>query len=131
MSPNKSAKLLFGRIKNEYGAIQVSEEVVATITGSVVSECYGVMGMASRKLTDDLSEILGRDSLERGVLTEWLDEKLNIQVFIVVEYGTRISEVANNVIRQVHYSVSELTGLPVHEVKVVVRGVRVVNPKSV
>ena len=87
--------------------------------------------MASRKLSDDLSEILGRDSLERGVLAEWLDEKLNIQVFIVVEYGTRISEVANNVIRQVHYSVSELTGLPVNEVKVVVRGVRVVNSKSV
>ncbi len=129
MSPNKSAKL-FGRIKNQYGTIQVSEEVVATITGLVVSECYGVMGMASRKISDDLSEILGRDSLERGVLAEWLDEKLNIQVFIVVEYGTRISEVANNVIRQVHYSLSELTGLPVNEVKVVVRGVRVVNQKS-
>ena len=55
MSPNKSAKL-FGRIKNQYGAIQVSEEVVATITGLVVSECYGVMGMASRKLTDDLRD---------------------------------------------------------------------------
>jgi len=129
MSANKSE--LFGSVKTQYGTISVSEEVVATITGLVASECYGVMGMASRRLTDDLNEILGRESLERGVLAEWLDEKLNIQVFIIVEYGTRISEVANNVIRQVHYSVVELTGLPVSQVKVVVRGVRVVNPKLV
>jgi uncharacterized alkaline shock family protein YloU len=89
------------------------------------------MGMASRHLTDDLNEILGRDSLHRGVIVDWINDKLNIQLFIIVEYGTRISEVANNVRSQVHYSIGEFTGLPVGEVNVVVRGVRVLNSKQV
>jgi uncharacterized alkaline shock family protein YloU len=124
---NKSEKI--PSIKNDYGMITLAEEVVTSIVGLAASECYGVVGMAPRRMTEDLGDILKRDSLGRGVEVEWKDGKLFIKVFITVGYGTRISEVANNVIRQVHYSVEHITGLSVGQVNVMVRGVRVMNGK--
>lgn len=127
MRGNKSEKN--PSIKNDYGMITLAEEVVTSIVGLAASECYGVVGMAPRRMTEDLGDILKRDSLGRGVEVEWKDGKLFIKVFIIVGYGTRISEVANNVIRQVHYSVEHITGLSVGQVNVMVRGVRVMNGK--
>lgn len=114
-------------IKNDYGIITISKELVATITGIVTAECYGVVGVAPSSFRNDLTGILKRDSLARGVNVEWLDEKLFLQIFIVVGYGVRISEVAHNVIRRVEYSVKEITGLPVGKVNIFIRGVKVIN----
>jgi len=52
----------------EIGKVKVAEEVVAVIAGAAAVECYGLVGMASRKLTDGFAELLGRDSLSRGYL---------------------------------------------------------------
>ena len=124
---NKKQPRHFASISNEYGIISISEGLVASIVGLAASECYGVVGMVSRKPGGELGELLKRDFSGRGVAVEWKEEKLYIQVFIVVSYGTRISEVANNVIRQVHYAVEKTTGLPVAKVKVFVQGVKAAN----
>ena len=117
----------FASLKNEYGLITVSESLVATIVGLAASECYGVVGMVSRKPGAELGELLKKDHSGRGVIVEWIEGKLEIQVFVVVGYGTRISEVANNIIRQVQYAVEKITGLTVAKVKVFVQGVKVIK----
>ena len=117
-------------IKTGLGNINISSDVIATIAGVAAVECYGLVGMASRKqLKDGLVELLGRDNLSRGVEVSESHGELIIDLYIIVGYGTRIDEVANNVISTVKYSVEKYTGLKVGVINVNVQGVRVINGK--
>lgn len=112
-------------ISNILGKIDISEEVIATIAGIAAVECYGLVGMASRKISDGFVELLGRESLSKGVQVRIENNEVIVDVFIIVSYGVRISEVAHNVMEKVRFSVEQMTGLPVGEVNVNVQGVRV------
>ncbi|NPV91386.1 MAG: Asp23/Gls24 family envelope stress response protein [Firmicutes bacterium] len=112
-------------LNNQWGSIFIAEEVVATIAGLATTECYGVVGMAPRTWSEGITDILGRDSLSKGVEVIWENERLRIEVHIVVGYGTRISEVARNIISQVKYRVTGCIEMPVDWVTVNVRSVKV------
>ncbi len=112
-------------ITTRYGRIIIDEEVAATIAGIAATECYGVVGMASRRIKDGIAELLGRENLARGVKVTFDDGQAIITVNIVVGYGIRISEVAHNVMHKVKYMVENLTGLRVARVKINVQGVKV------
>ena len=114
-------------IVNSFGKIDFSEEVIATIAGATAVECYGLVGMASRKITDGFADLLGRENLARGVVVSIQDNKVIIDLYIVVGYGVRISEVASNVMESVRYTTEKLTGLNVAQVNVNVQGVRVLG----
>jgi uncharacterized alkaline shock family protein YloU len=118
------------RIDSELGYVEISSDVIATIAGIAAVECYGLVGMASRKqLKDGIVELLGQENLSRGVEVREADGELIIDLYIIVGYGTRIDEVANNVISTVKYSVEKITGLAVRMINVNVQGVRVINGK--
>lgn len=117
-------------ILNEIGRIEISEEAIATIAGVAALECYGLVGMCSRsRLKDNFVELLGRENLSRGVEVTINDDRVIIDLFIIVGYGTRISEVAQNVMDKVKYTVESLIGLQVDQVNVNVQGVRVSQGK--
>lgn len=117
-------------VETKHGYIDISNDVIATIAGIAAVECYGLVGMASRKqLKDGWVELLGRDNLSRGVEVSESHGELSIDLFIIVGYGTRLDEVANNVISTVKYSVEKYTGLTVSVVNVNIQGVRVINGK--
>ncbi|MGL5149980.1 MAG: Asp23/Gls24 family envelope stress response protein [Clostridium sp.] len=110
----------------ENGNIHYSEEVLAKIVGLSTMECYGVVGMVSKNATEGLWELMRVENLSKGVkivLTE--NDKLNIELYIMVEYGTKISVIANNIIQKVRYSVENYTGLNVASITVNVQAVRV------
>ncbi|HBM74699.1 MAG TPA: Asp23/Gls24 family envelope stress response protein [Clostridiaceae bacterium] len=107
------------------GAINYSEEVLANIAGVSTMECYGVVGMASKRATDGLVELLKRENLSKGVKVSSENDELTVELFIIVEYGTKISVIANNIIQKVKYTLEKLTGLNVEKVIVNVQGVRV------
>lgn len=110
----------------ENGNIHYSEEVLAKIVGLSTMECYGVVGMVSKNATEGLWELMRVENLSKGVkiaLTD--DDKLKIELFIMVEYGTKISVIANNIIQKVRYSVENYTGLKVSAITVNVQAVRV------
>lgn len=113
----------------DLGRIALSEEVIATIAGVAATECYGIVGMASRKLKDGIAVLLGRESLSKGVEVSIDGERVLINLYTIVGYGTRISEVARNVCDQVKYTVESTTGLQVTKVNVFVQGVKVGNAK--
>lgn len=113
-------------VKTEKGSITVSREVISLIAGIAVIECYGIVGMSPRKVKDGIAEILKRENLNRGVEISMPSEGLVIDLYIVVGYGTKISEVAQNVIEKVFYQVQKLTGLRVEKVNITVQGVKVV-----
>ncbi|WP_127584309.1 Asp23/Gls24 family envelope stress response protein [Paenibacillus koleovorans] len=114
------------QIKSELGTIHVSNDVIAVIAGSAALDCYGLVGMASRKqLKDGIAELLGRENLSRGVEVRLEQEQIHIDLHIVVSYGTKISEVAHNVQSKVKYVLNDVVGLRVDLVNIIVQGVRV------
>ena len=114
------------QIENEWGKIYVSNECVAVLAGQAALDCYGLVGMASRKqLKDGISELLGRENLSRGVEVRTEPDGLHIELHIIVSYGTKISEVAHNVQSKVKYVLNDIVGLKADFVDIVVQGVRI------
>lgn len=107
------------------GKIQVSPRAIASIAARAVLSSYGVVGMAAATLRDGIAEILNVDNVYRGVEVEVADEQVIIDLYVVIEYGTRISEVAHNMMESVKFSVEQALAMPVAEVNVHVQGVRV------
>jgi uncharacterized alkaline shock family protein YloU len=114
-------------ITTELGKIVIAEELLATLAGYAAIECYGLVGMSSRKLKDGISELLGRDNLSKGVQIKLDGDELVIDLYIIVSYGTRIPQVAQNVMEKVQYTLEHMTGLKVSQVNVNIQGVQVVN----
>ncbi|NLK93804.1 MAG: Asp23/Gls24 family envelope stress response protein [Clostridiales bacterium] len=111
---------------NENGDINYSDEVIGKIVGLSTMECYGVVGMVSKNAGDGFWELIRVENLSKGVKISLGEEnKLNIELFVMVEYGTKISVIANNIIQKVRYSVENFTGLKVSSISVNVQAVRV------
>jgi uncharacterized alkaline shock family protein YloU len=115
-------------MNTKYGNIDVSREVVAVIAGGAAVDCYGIVGMASQKhLKDGLTDLLGKENLARGVVIREENEEVHIDMYIIVSYGTKISEVAYNVQQKVKYQLEKMLGLKVNSANIFISGVRVTN----
>jgi uncharacterized alkaline shock family protein YloU len=115
-------------IVNPSGKIQVYFDVISTVAGSAALQCYGLVGMASRKIKDGIAEMLGKENLGRGIEVRHEGDQIQLDLYIIVAYGTKISEVALNVQNRVKYTLKEVVGINIDTVNVFVQGVRVVNP---
>lgn len=105
------------------GRIEVAPRVVASIAGHAANECYGIVGMAARGLREGIAERLNRENLHRGVDIEVREDGLLIELYVIAQYGTRISEVAHNLMSQVKYAIEHSLGLSVLAVNVNVQGI--------
>ncbi len=116
-------------LKTKYGQIDISNEVIAIVAGGAAIDCYGIVGMASKnQIKDGLTEILRKENFSRGVIVRQEDDSIHIDMYIIVSYGTKISEVAHNVQTKVKYTLDQTVGLAVDSVNIFVQGVRVANP---
>ncbi|HEY9576442.1 MAG TPA: Asp23/Gls24 family envelope stress response protein [Pseudobacillus sp.] len=116
-------------LRTKYGQIDISNDVIAMIAGGAAIDCYGIVGMASKKqIKDGITEILRRENFARGVVVRQEEDQVFIDMYIIVSYGTKISEVANNVQSKVKYTLDQTVGLSVGAVNIFVQGVRVTNP---
>ncbi|WP_338753956.1 Asp23/Gls24 family envelope stress response protein [Bacillus sp. FJAT-52991] len=115
-------------LKTKYGQIDISNDVIAMIAGGAAVDCYGIVGMASKnQIKDGITDILRRENFMRGVIVRQEEDQVNIDMYIIVSYGTKISEVANNVQSKVKYTLDQTVGLAVDSVNIFVQGVRVTN----
>ena len=112
----------------QLGRIEVFPAAVAAVAGHAAASCYGVMGMAARNLRAGVAERLRRDHAHRGVEVRELGDELGIDVYVIVQYGTRITEVAHNLQQAVKFEVERAVGVPVAEVNVFVQGVHEDRP---
>lgn len=116
-------------LKTNFGQIDISTDVIATIAGGAAVDCYGIVGMASKnQIKDGLTDILRKENFTRGVMVRKVNEEVHIDMYIIVSYGTKISEVAHNVQSKVKYTLNKTVGLAVDSVNIYVQGVRVTNP---
>lgn len=115
-------------ITNEFGSIDISSDVIATIACGAAVECYGIIGMASKhQVRDGIADILGRDNYSKGVIVTNNNGTLDVDMYIIVAYGTKISEIASNVQSTVKYTLEQTLNLTVNSVNIYIQGVRVIK----
>ncbi len=107
------------------GRIEVSPRAIAGLAAAAVLECYGVVGMSSRTIYNGLVDGLLRENHRRGVQVRVADQRIVIDLYVVLEYGVRISEVAHNIMENVKFRVEKALGVPIAEVNVHVQGLRI------
>lgn len=125
MSENEEKSLTVeeNQIKEtEVNGIKIAEEVVAKIAGIAASEVKGVYGM-NGGVVEGISEIFGKKSFSKGVKVQVTDKDATIDLYIIVEYGCRIPDIAWEIQNRVKASVEQMTGLKVLEVNIHVQGV--------
>ena len=108
--------------RGEYGSIRIADEVVSIISGLAATEVPGVAGM-SGGIAGGIAEMLGRRNLSKGVKVEVGEKEAAIDLYVIVEYGVRIPEVALRIQEAVKRAVESMTGLTVVEANVHVQGV--------
>jgi uncharacterized alkaline shock family protein YloU len=106
------------------GSIHVSQRAIATIAYQAALETYGVVGLAPKNLINGLTNVLVKDPTH-GVEVHYDGENINIDIYIVIEYGTRIKSVTTSVANTVRFHVEKALGMPVNQVNVHVNGLRI------
>lgn len=113
------------KIDNEYGSILISDNIVRTIASETAMTCYGIVGLAYKNLSDGFLMLLNKDNMSKGVKVYTKNNKILIDLTVVLEYGTKIAVVCQNIIDTVKYSVENKTGLEVECVNVLVQDMRI------
>jgi len=106
------------------GNITISYHAIATIAFQSALESYGVVGLATENLARGISHLFSKAPTS-GVIVHYDGDIIDIDMYVVIEYGTRISSVAKSVANNVKFNVEKMLGIPVNEVNVHVRGLRV------
>ena len=111
-------------IQENNEGIKIANDVIAVIAGMDVAKVRGVASM-SGGFAGGISEVLsGKKNPSKGIKVETDEKEVKIDVNIIVEYGTRIPDVAFEIQNRVKKSVENMTGLKVVEVNVHVQGVK-------
>ena len=109
---------------NIYGKISISDEAIAKVAAHAALECYGVVEMVSRKLSDSFSLLFKRDSSGKGVKVVTSGDRIFIDVCVIVKYGVSIKAVVEALKESVKYKVERFTGMIVDTINVKVMGVK-------
>ncbi len=110
-------------VKGVNGTITFANEVVATIAGVTAMDIPGIAGM-SGGFKDGFAELLGRKNLTKGVKVVIADNSVTVDFQIIVEYGVRVPEVAENMQRAVADAIITMTGLSIKAINIAIQGVK-------
>jgi uncharacterized alkaline shock family protein YloU len=106
------------------GRVEVSPSAIASLAHEAVLRSYGIVGTVPKDLATGLVNIISRDS-KRGVVVQVREGEIVIDLYVTVEYGTRIASVARSAMNLVKYTVEKALGFPVAEVNIHVEGLRI------
>lgn len=110
----------------EFGNISISLDAIASLAGGAITECYGVVGMASQKMVrDGWAELLKKENYARGVVVHQTPEGLSLDLYILALQGIKLSEVIYEAQKRVKYVLEKTLEVKCTEVNICVQGVRV------
>lgn len=114
-------------MKNDLGKIALSEDLIASIAGAAAVENYGIVAMSNKNATEAILQLVGSDSIKRGVNVTVLDDgsSIDIDLYVTLMYGVSLPAVAQNTISNVKYRVEDMTGLSVKHVNIFVESIRI------
>lgn len=107
------------------GNLHIANDVLADIVGNAAMECYGIVGMTAPTAADGIAKLLPASRLRRGVVVNPTDVGIHVDLYVIIEYGTNINTVSQNLIDQVTFALNEYTKVPIDGIEVHVQGVKV------
>ena len=111
--------------KNQYASINITLDAVAAVAGNAATECYGVVGMSSkRSIKEEINELLKKENYSKGIIVKKNKEGLEVDVYIVVGYGLRITEIVSAVQKKVKYELERTFDIKFSAINVYVQGVK-------
>lgn len=112
----------------QLGNIHITQEAIAMLAGGIVSECYGVVGMASQKvLKDGFVELLKKENYGKGIIVHKTPAGFEIDLYVILSYGVRVSETVNSIQQKVKYTLEKSLEQTFNKVNIYVQEVRVEN----
>ncbi|HBX24408.1 MAG TPA: Asp23/Gls24 family envelope stress response protein [Desulfotomaculum sp.] len=114
--------LVMHKEQTSLGTVTIAEEVVRIIAGLAATNVQGVADM-SGGIAGGIVERLGRRNLSKGVKVEVGEKEAAVDIYVIVEFGARIPELAASIQKAVKGAVEEMTGLNVVETNVNIQGV--------
>lgn len=115
----------------DYGVVQIKDSAIASAVGKAVSECYGIVGVTSKKVSDSFYDLLNKKNTGKGVVVHNKDNKIKLDVHVIVSYGVKISEVVFELQKRVKYTVEKTFNVDIIEVNVFVENIKeIVDEKS-
>lgn len=104
------------------GKIEILPNAIHTIAKQATSECYGVVGITAPRLHNGQAVLLKPEQSNHGVQIRVVNEQIIVEVYVALEYGLRISEIAHNIMSSVKFSIEKMLGVSVAQVNVNVQG---------
>ncbi|GBG96568.1 hypothetical protein NtB2_00681 [Lactococcus termiticola] len=112
----------------QQGNVDIATEVIATVVGASTTEIFGVVGMTSQNaVKDNVRNILRQENYSKGVVVKTENNETSVDVYVVVSYGVKISEVAKNIQERVRFNLENQLGIMAAKVNVYVQNVKVVE----
>ena len=119
-----------GDIPDEVGSVKIADEVISIVAGLAATEVPGVAGM-SGGLAGGIAELLGKKNFSKGVKVIVTGKKVTVEIYVIIEYGISIPEVAIEIQEKVKSAVENMTGFEVAAVDIHVQGIAKRLPKSI
>ncbi len=110
---------------NAYGKITISNDAIAAVTGQIARDCYGVIDLVSQNFSDSFSTRIKKNPNSKGVKIRALENRIFIDIYVILKYGVSISTVTENLKSAIKYGVEQFTGMIIDSVNINVVGVRV------
>lgn len=107
------------------GTVHIANDVLADLAGYAALESYGVVGMAAPSLADGVAQLLPRQKLRKGVRIVGTDAGVEVDLYVVIEHGTNLTEVSHNLAEKVRYVLTDMADVPVSRVDIHVLDVKV------
>ncbi len=104
------------------GKIAILPNAIHTIATQATSECYGVVGIAAPRLHNGQAILLPGEQCSKGVQVRVVNDQIIIEVYVILEYGLRMSEIAHNIMSSVKFSIEKMLDIPVAQVNVNIQG---------
>lgn len=116
------------QMKTDKGTVTVAIQAIQTLAGTIASESFGVVGMASQNmLRDGLAEILGQENYKKGINVYETEGNVEIDLYVVIAYGVNVVEVVKSIQNKIEYEIEKMFGVQVRSVNVFVQEIRVID----
>ncbi len=104
------------KTKTKFGSINISNDAIASVAADAVLQCYGVVGVA--KKNSIIAEILKKDNLSKGVIVSQDKKGIEIDLYLVIAFNVKITEVLNEVQKRVKYVLEKTFEIKVKKVNI-------------
>ena len=111
--------------KTQFGVINITSDAIAQVAGNAASQCYGVVGMAEkRSIRNEINDLLKKENYNKGVFVTKRKDSFEVDIYIVVRYGVKITEIASAVQKKVKFDLERTFNMTFAAINIYVQGIK-------